>query len=49
MLAKFIQDFYRRATWNRAKLSPVVTKRAQWFANPLPARSRLQAQTPRHN
>lgn len=50
MLPKFIRDFYRRADRNREKMSPVVMKPAQRFANLLQARSRLHAaQTPRHN
>lgn len=34
---------YRRANWNRAKVSPAVLERAQRFANLMQARSRLYA------
>ena len=34
---------YRRANWNRAKVSSVVLKRAQRFANLMQARSQLHA------
>jgi hypothetical protein len=34
---------YRRANWNRAKVSPVVLKRAKRFANLMQARSHLHA------
>ena len=34
---------YRRSNWNREKISPVVLKRAQRFANLMQARSHLHA------
>jgi hypothetical protein len=34
---------YRRANWNRTRVSPVVLKRAQRFANLMQARSQLHA------
>lgn len=35
---------YRRANWNRAKISPVVVKRAQRFANLMEARTQPSAE-----